>query len=78
MAGVGNIYFDRVSQIRLDRWTKGRTALVGDAVACVSFLAGQGSILAMARLMCWRASCAIAGAITTRLSRATSSGQCRF
>ena len=48
MAKVGNIYFDRVSQIRLDRWTKGRTALVGDAAACVSLLAGQGSILAMA------------------------------
>jgi 2-polyprenyl-6-methoxyphenol hydroxylase-like FAD-dependent oxidoreductase len=48
MASVGNIYFDRVSQIRLDRWSKGRTALVGDAAACVSLLAGQGSILAMA------------------------------
>jgi 2-polyprenyl-6-methoxyphenol hydroxylase-like FAD-dependent oxidoreductase len=48
MASVGNIYFDRVSQIRLNRWTKGRTALVGDAAACVSLLAGQGSILAMA------------------------------
>jgi 2-polyprenyl-6-methoxyphenol hydroxylase-like FAD-dependent oxidoreductase len=47
MASVGNIYFDRVSQIRLDRWTKGRAALVGDAAACVSLLAGQGSILAM-------------------------------
>src|SRR5262249_1825640 len=30
MATVGNIYYDRVSQIRLDGWTKGRTALVGD------------------------------------------------
>ena len=48
MASVGNIYFDRVSQIRLDRWTKGRTALVGDAAACVSLLAGEGSGLAMA------------------------------
>jgi 2-polyprenyl-6-methoxyphenol hydroxylase-like FAD-dependent oxidoreductase len=48
MAGVSGIYFDRVSQIRLDRWTKGRTALVGDAAACVSLLAGQGSLLAMA------------------------------
>jgi 2-polyprenyl-6-methoxyphenol hydroxylase-like FAD-dependent oxidoreductase len=48
MASVGNIYFDRVSQIRLDRWSKGHTALVGDAAACVSLLAGQGSILAMA------------------------------
>jgi 2-polyprenyl-6-methoxyphenol hydroxylase-like FAD-dependent oxidoreductase len=48
MASVSNIYFDQVSQIRLDGWTKGRTALVGDAAACVSLLAGQGSILAMA------------------------------
>ena len=45
---VGSIYFDRVSQIRLDRWTKGRTALVGDAAACVSLMAGEGSGLAMA------------------------------
>lgn len=48
LAGVGNIYFDRASQIRLDRWTKGRTALVGDAAACVSLMAGEGSSLAMA------------------------------
>jgi 2-polyprenyl-6-methoxyphenol hydroxylase-like FAD-dependent oxidoreductase len=48
MANVSGIYFDRVSQIRLDRWTKGRTAPVGDAAACVSLLAGQGSLLAMA------------------------------
>jgi 2-polyprenyl-6-methoxyphenol hydroxylase-like FAD-dependent oxidoreductase len=48
LASVDDIYFDRVSQIRLDRWTKGRTALVGDAAACVSLLAGQGSILGMA------------------------------
>ncbi len=41
------IYFDRVSQIRMDRWTNGRVALVGDAAACVSFLAGEGTGLAM-------------------------------
>lgn len=48
MQRVGDIYFDRVSQIRLERWTKGRTALVGDAAACVSLLAGEGAGLAMA------------------------------
>jgi 2-polyprenyl-6-methoxyphenol hydroxylase-like FAD-dependent oxidoreductase len=48
MADVSNIYFDRVSQIRMDRWTKGRTALVGDAAACVSLMAGEGAGLAMA------------------------------
>jgi 2-polyprenyl-6-methoxyphenol hydroxylase-like FAD-dependent oxidoreductase len=48
MAGVGGIHFDRVSQIRMGHWTRGRTALVGDAAACVSLLAGEGTGLAMA------------------------------
>jgi 2-polyprenyl-6-methoxyphenol hydroxylase-like FAD-dependent oxidoreductase len=48
LASVGSIYFDRVSQIRMDRWTRGRTALIGDAAACVSLLAGEGAGLAMA------------------------------
>jgi 2-polyprenyl-6-methoxyphenol hydroxylase-like FAD-dependent oxidoreductase len=42
------IYFDAVSQIRMDRWTKGRIALVGDAAACVSLMAGEGTGLAIA------------------------------
>lgn len=41
------LYFDRVSQIRMDVWTRGRVALVGDAAFCVSLLAGQGAALAM-------------------------------
>jgi 2-polyprenyl-6-methoxyphenol hydroxylase-like FAD-dependent oxidoreductase len=48
MASASSIDFDRVSQIRMDRWTKGRTALVGDAAACVSLMAGEGTGLAMA------------------------------
>jgi 2-polyprenyl-6-methoxyphenol hydroxylase-like FAD-dependent oxidoreductase len=46
--GVEEIYFDRVSQIEMPRWSKGRVALVGDAAACVSLLAGEGCGLAMA------------------------------
>jgi len=42
------LYFDRVSQIRMERWSKGCTALAGDAAACVSLLAGEGTGLAMA------------------------------
>lgn len=42
------IYFDRVSQIRLPSWHEGRVALVGDAGMAVSFLAGEGAGLAMA------------------------------
>jgi len=41
------LYFDRVSQIRMDAWSQGRIALVGDAAFCVSLLAGQGSALAV-------------------------------
>jgi 2-polyprenyl-6-methoxyphenol hydroxylase-like FAD-dependent oxidoreductase len=41
------LYFDRVSQIQMPGWSRGRVALVGDAAFCVSLLAGQGSALAM-------------------------------
>lgn len=43
-----DLYFDVVSQVRLPRWSQGRVALVGDAAACVSLLAGEGTGLAMA------------------------------
>ena len=48
MDDAAEIYFDTVSQIRMPRWTNGRVALVGDAAACVSLLAGEGTGLAMA------------------------------
>ena len=41
------IYFDHVSQIRMDVWSHGRVTLLGDAAFCPSLLAGQGSALAM-------------------------------
>jgi len=41
------LYFDRVSQIKMPCWSKGRVTLIGDAAFCVSLLAGQGSALAM-------------------------------
>ena len=44
---AADIYFDRVAQIRMPSWSRGRVALVGDAAFCVSLMAGQGSALAM-------------------------------
>jgi 2-polyprenyl-6-methoxyphenol hydroxylase-like FAD-dependent oxidoreductase len=44
---AGELYFERVSQIHMPCWSRGRVALVGDAAFCVSLLAGQGSALAM-------------------------------
>lgn len=42
-----DVYFDVVSQIRMDRWWNGRVALVGDAAGCISLLGGEGTGLAM-------------------------------
>lgn len=47
MASSRDLYFDLVSQIRLDHWSRGRVGLVGDAAFAPSLLAGQGSALAM-------------------------------
>lgn len=47
MSSAKNFYFDSASQIRMPSWSTGRVALVGDAGAAPSFLAGQGSALAM-------------------------------
>jgi 2-polyprenyl-6-methoxyphenol hydroxylase-like FAD-dependent oxidoreductase len=41
------LYFDTVSQIRMDRWSQGRVALIGDAAYAPSFLSGQGTSIAM-------------------------------
>jgi 2-polyprenyl-6-methoxyphenol hydroxylase-like FAD-dependent oxidoreductase len=47
MDGSEDVYFDRVSQITMDAWSKGRVGLIGDAAACVSLLAGEGTGLAL-------------------------------
>lgn len=47
MPAATTFYFDKVSQIEMPSWTRGRVALVGDAAAGPSLLAGQGSALAM-------------------------------
>jgi 2-polyprenyl-6-methoxyphenol hydroxylase-like FAD-dependent oxidoreductase len=43
---AGDLYFDTVSQVRLDTWSRGRIGLLGDAASSVS-LFGDGSSLAM-------------------------------
>jgi 2-polyprenyl-6-methoxyphenol hydroxylase-like FAD-dependent oxidoreductase len=42
-----DLYFDRVRQIKMQRWSRGRIVLLGDAAFCVSLMAGQGTALAM-------------------------------
>jgi 2-polyprenyl-6-methoxyphenol hydroxylase-like FAD-dependent oxidoreductase len=44
---VDDLYFDVVSQIRMDSWSQGRVLLIGDAAGCISLLGGEGTGLAM-------------------------------
>lgn len=46
LRAADEFYFDAVSAVRLDTWTRGRVSLVGDAASCVSLL-GDGSSLAI-------------------------------
>lgn len=42
-----DFYFDSMSQTRMDAWSKGRVALVGDAAFCPSAMSGQGTSVAL-------------------------------
>ncbi|MGZ4582846.1 MAG: FAD-binding domain [Mycobacterium sp.] len=44
---VDDLYFDVVSQIRMDHWSRDRVLLVGDAAGCISLLGGEGTGLAI-------------------------------
>lgn len=48
IAEAKDLYFDRVSQVKLPRWSEGRVAVVGDAAYCATPIAGKGTDLAMA------------------------------
>ncbi|GAB2571723.1 FAD-dependent oxidoreductase [Paractinoplanes abujensis] len=47
LASADNFYFDKLCQVRMPRWSDGRTALVGDAAYCASPAAGMGGSLAI-------------------------------
>ncbi|CAM3779537.1 FAD-dependent oxidoreductase [Tsukamurella ocularis] len=47
-AGAEGAYFDSVSQVVMEAWSRGRVVLVGDAAWCVSLFAGHGAGLALA------------------------------
>lgn len=47
MDDAKDFYFDSVSQIRMDRWSNGRIALLGDAGYCASPMSGMGTSMAV-------------------------------
>ncbi len=42
-----DFYFDSISQIKMDSWSKGRVALIGDAAHCASPMSGMGTSMAL-------------------------------
>ncbi|TDD84648.1 FAD-dependent oxidoreductase [Actinomadura darangshiensis] len=44
---AADLYFDSVSQVHMDRWSRGRVVLLGDAACCASPASGQGTSLAL-------------------------------
>lgn len=48
MRHAESVYFDTISQMVVDRWSRGRVVLLGDAAWCVTLFAGYGSSLAVA------------------------------
>lgn len=42
-----DLLFDSLSQVRAERWSTGRTVLLGDAAYCASAASGQGTSLAL-------------------------------
>jgi 2-polyprenyl-6-methoxyphenol hydroxylase-like FAD-dependent oxidoreductase len=65
-----DLYFDRVSQIEVPCWTKGRVALLGDACACPSLIAGEGTSMAMAEAYTLAGELHVAGGGHARAFRA--------
>ena len=47
MQGATDFYFDDVSQIRMNHWSNGRVALVGDAACGPTLITGQGTSMAV-------------------------------
>jgi 2-polyprenyl-6-methoxyphenol hydroxylase-like FAD-dependent oxidoreductase len=47
MEHAPDFYFDSVSQIRMERWSAGRSVLLGDAAHCASPLSGMGTSMAI-------------------------------
>ncbi len=65
-AETDDLYVDELTQIRMDRWRRGRVCLVGDAAWCVTPMGGGGASLALTSGYVLAASLQAQGALTDR------------
>jgi 2-polyprenyl-6-methoxyphenol hydroxylase-like FAD-dependent oxidoreductase len=47
MPSAPDFYFDSINRVRVDRWSRGRVVLIGDAGYCGSPLAGLGTSMSL-------------------------------
>ncbi|KAI5460508.1 oxidoreductase [Mariannaea sp. PMI_226] len=47
MKETDDFYYDMVAQVKMDKWSKGRVVLLGDAGYCASPISGMGTTLAL-------------------------------
>lgn len=64
-----DFYFQKVGQVKMDKWSRGRVVLAGDAAHCPSPMTGKGTSLAMVGAY------VLAGEISEHLSGAADRGQ---
>ncbi|EXJ62464.1 hypothetical protein A1O7_02901 [Cladophialophora yegresii CBS 114405] len=46
MMGTADFYYDMIAQVKMNKWSKGRVVLLGDAGYCASPISGMGTTLA--------------------------------
>jgi 2-polyprenyl-6-methoxyphenol hydroxylase-like FAD-dependent oxidoreductase len=47
MRAAPDFYFDEISQVKVERWARGRVVLLGDAGYCGTALAGMGTSMSL-------------------------------
>ncbi|CAF1689838.1 unnamed protein product, partial [Adineta ricciae] len=47
LMNTNEFYFEAIGQVKMDHWSKGRVALVGDAAYCPAPITGMGTSLAL-------------------------------
>ncbi|MER7004511.1 FAD-dependent monooxygenase [Dactylosporangium sp. NPDC000555] len=65
MPDAPDLYFDSICQVRVDRWSRGRVVLLGDAGYCGSPLAGLGTSMSLVGAYVLAGELAAAGPVET-------------